>query len=73
MKIYNKEEFDIYKKNAVPVLNLKTENSDDLEIALPVNDYVLVILGEQGETSKGEISLKEEIQKLLELDRINYS
>ena len=61
LKIYNKEEFDIYKKNAVPVLNLKTENSDDLEIALPVNDYVLIILGEQGETSKGEISLKEEI------------
>ena len=60
-KIYNKEEFDIYKKNAVPVLNLKTKNSDDLEIALPVNDYVLIVLGEQGETSKGEISLKEEI------------
>ena len=60
-KIYNKEEFDIYKKNAVPVLNLKTKNSDDLEIALPVNDYVLIVLGEQGEKSKGEISLKEEI------------
>ena len=54
-------EFDIYKKNAVPVLNLKTKNSDDLEIALPVNDYVLIVLGEQGEKSKGEISLKEEI------------
>ena len=45
----------------MPVLNLKTINSDDLEIALPVNDYVLIVLGEQGEKSKGEISLKEEI------------
>ena len=42
-KIYNEEELDISKNNAVPILNLKMENSDNLEMALSVKDDILVI------------------------------
>ncbi|MDN3595244.1 hypothetical protein [Zunongwangia endophytica] len=52
IKIYNKNEFDIYKKNAVPVLNLKMGNYEKLEIELPVNNYSVLIMDKNGETSE---------------------